>query len=115
KARADLEEKVETYNELKNVQSELTNTRSMLKTETDPEMKELVRTELEELESAEQKLEEKLELLLLPKDPNDDKNIILEIRAGTGGDEAALFAGDLLRMYTRHAERRGWKVKVLDI
>ena len=115
KSRSDLEEKVETYNTLKETQNKISDTRNMTKHEPDEEMRELIELELAELEEKEKSLSEKLELLFLPKDPNDDKNIILEIRAGTGGDEAALFAGDLLRMYTRYAERKGWKVKPLDI
>jgi len=81
----------------------------------DPEVSELARGELDGLETQVAALERELRLLLLPKDPNDEKNVMLEIRAGTGGDEAALFAADLLRMYTRHAERRGWKLEPLSI
>ncbi len=115
KSRSDLEEKLTTSKDLEDVRMNLENTRSMIRTETDEEMKELVSLELAELEEREKDLIQKLELLFLPKDPNDDKNIILEVRAGTGGEEAALFAGDLTRMYTRYAERKNWKVKVLDI
>ncbi|MBC7474700.1 MAG: peptide chain release factor 1 [Candidatus Sericytochromatia bacterium] len=114
KSRSELEEKVLTYKELEQVGSDLANTRTMVKNESDEEMRDLIAIEVKELEDKEKSLEEKLELLFLPKDPNDDKNIIMEIRAGTGGDEAALFAGDLFRMYTRYAEKRGWKVKLLD-
>jgi peptide chain release factor 1 len=81
----------------------------------DPEVSELARVELEGLEERVLAIERELRLLLVPKDPNDEKNVMLEIRAGTGGDEAALFAADLLRMYTRHAERRGWKLEPLSI
>ena len=80
----------------------------------DTELKEIAQEELIELESLKDKLESDLKILLLPRDPNDDKNLILEIRAGTGGDEAALFAADLFRVYTRYAERRNWKYKVMD-
>ena len=80
----------------------------------DAELKEIAQEELIELESRKDKLESDLKILLLPKDPNDDKNLILEIRAGTGGDEAALFAADLFRVYTRYAERKNWKYKVMD-
>ncbi|MFQ6604810.1 MAG: peptide chain release factor 1 [Fidelibacterota bacterium] len=80
----------------------------------DNELKELVQGEIPELEEEKRELEAQLKLLMLPKDPNDDKNIIVEIRAGTGGDEAALFGADLFRMYTRYAERRGWKTEILD-
>ena len=80
----------------------------------DAELKEIAQEELNELESRKNKLESQLKILLLPRDPNDDKNLILEIRAGTGGDEAALFAADLFRVYTRYAERKNWKYKVVD-
>ena len=80
----------------------------------DSELKEIAQEELIDLESRKAVLEEELKVLLLPRDPNDDKNLILEIRAGTGGDEAALFAADLFRVYTRYAERRNWKYKVMD-
>ena len=80
----------------------------------DAELKEIAQEELNELESRKNKLESELKILLLPRDPNDDKNLILEIRAGTGGDEAALFAADLFRVYTRYAERKHWKYKVMD-
>ncbi len=80
----------------------------------DAELKEIAQEELNELESRKDKLESDLKILLLPQDPNDDKNLILEIRAGTGGDEAALFAADLFRVYTRYAERKNWKYKVMD-
>ncbi len=81
----------------------------------DEELKELAKMELSELEDKLPQMEEELKILLLPKDPNDEKNVILEIRAGTGGDEAALFAQDLLRMYLRYAERRGWKTEIMDM
>ncbi len=87
--------------------------RSILESD-DSELKEIAQEELIELESRKIVLEEELKILLLPRDPNDDKNLILEIRAGTGGDEAALFAADLFRVYTRYAERRNWKYKVMD-
>jgi peptide chain release factor 1 len=83
--------------------------------ERDPEMRELARQEQSALGAEQGKLEEQLKILLLPKDPNDDKNILLEIRAGTGGEEAALFANDLFRMYTRFAERRRWKVEIMSL
>jgi peptide chain release factor 1 len=86
----------------------------MLEEKLDPEMKELVKIELEELTEKKEKLEEKIRILLLPKDPNDEKNVIVEVRGAAGGDEAALFAADLYRMYTRYAERQGWKVEVLE-
>jgi peptide chain release factor 1 len=89
-------------------------TRGMLE-DPDPELKELARAELEELEQAREGLEQELRLLLVPRDPNDEKNVILEIRAGTGGEEAALFAADLFRMYSRYAERQGWRVEPLSL
>ena len=81
----------------------------------DNDMRELAKMELSDLEGEDEKISEELKILLLPKDPNDQKNVILEIRAGTGGEEAALFGADLLRMYTRYAERRGWKTEMMDI
>jgi len=89
--------------------------REMLKTETDPEMKELAKDELDELEGQLEVLEEGLKVMMLPADPNDEKNVIVEIRAGAGGDEAGLFAGDLYRMYVRYAERQKWKVEEIDV
>lgn len=80
----------------------------------DDELKELAKMELSELEDKIPEMEDELKILLLPKDPNDEKNVILEVRAGTGGEEAALFAQDLLRMYLRYAERRGWKTEIMD-
>ncbi len=88
--------------------------RELLKSEDDPEMLEMIREELPELEAAMTEAAEKLEVLLLPHDPNDDRDAILEIRAGTGGDEAALFAEEISRMYLRYAERRGWKTELID-
>ncbi|MBN2847845.1 MAG: peptide chain release factor 1 [Coriobacteriia bacterium] len=89
--------------------------REMLKTETDPEMKDLAKEELDELEGQVEGLEEELKVMMLPADPNDEKNVIIEIRAGAGGDEAGLFAGDLYRMYVRYAERQKWKVEEIDV
>ena len=102
---------------LKNIspaQSSLDNCRAMLNEHLDAEMKELVHAEIAELEEKTVSLEERLRVLLLPKDPNDDKDVILEIRAGTGGDEASLFGADLLRMYLRYAERNSYKVEYLS-
>ena len=86
----------------------------MLREETDEEMRELLREELREAKEKKQQLEEELKILLLPKDPNDDRSVIVEIRAGAGGDEAGLFAADLFRMYTRYADRRGWKYSMIS-
>ena len=86
----------------------------MKETSGDSEMEELIKSELETLEEKKSKVEEQLKILLIPKDPNDDRNVIMEIRAGTGGEEAALFAGDLFRMYSRYAEKQGWKAEIID-
>jgi len=112
--RAELEELVSTYRRYRQVQQELDETRAMLEEDLSPEMKELAQEEVDSLQEETDELENKLRLLLLPKDPNDDRNVIVEIRGGTGGDEAALFAGDLYRMYTRFAENKGWKPEILS-
>jgi peptide chain release factor 1 len=96
------------------LRSDLAAAREMVELEADPELREMARDEARSLDAARLLLEQEIKILLLPKDPNEAKNIILEIRAGTGGDEAALFAGDLFRMYTRFAERQGWKVEVMS-
>ncbi len=111
---ADLSEVVQVYARYKQVLAEIEGNRELLQ-DSDPEMKELAREELPTLESEQEELEQQLKLLLLPKDPNDERNIILEIRAGTGGDEAALFAADLFRMYSRFADSRKWKVEILSL
>ena len=113
KTQAGLTEVVNAYREYKEIVNSIQDTESMLKDKLDPEMKEMVVVELSELKEGKQDLEERLKVLLLPKDPNDDKNVIVEIRGGAGGDEAALFAAELFRMYTRYAERQGWKTEVL--
>ena len=110
---ADLSEIVETFSRYKKTCEEIAGLRELLQ-DSDAEVKNMARAELPELESAKTDLEKELQALLLPKDPNDDKNIFLEIRAGTGGEEAALFAADLYRMYTRYAEARKWKVEVMS-
>ncbi len=112
--RADLEEMVETFRRYKNSQRELEETRAMAQEDLSEDMLELTQDEIESLEQEIQSLEEKLRILLLPKDPKDKKNVIVEIRAGTGGEEAALFAGDLYRMYTHYAENHGWKTEILS-
>ena len=111
KERADLQELVDTFARFQTVQRQIEDDKEALK---DPELRELAEAEIPELEKEQEELAEKLHVLLLPKDKNDERNTILEIRAGTGGEEAALFAADLLRMYTRFAERRGWKVDVMS-
>lgn len=111
KEHADLEPIVIKYREYKKVKQQLEEAKEML---TDPELKDLAEMELLESKEKLPKLEEELKLLLIPKDPDDEKNIICEIRAGTGGDEAALFAGTLFRMYTMYAERKHWKLEILN-
>jgi len=112
--RAEIAELVEVSREFRSVTRELDETRSMLDDELDDEMRALVKGEIERLEAREGELQQKLRLLLLPKDPNDQRNVIVEIRAGTGGEEAALFAADLYRMYARYAEAHGFKTELLS-
>ena len=114
KAHADLTEIVTVFREYKKVKQEIEDTKAILSEEDDPELKEMARLELDELEGKIPQLEKQLKILLLPKDPNDEKNVIMEIRGGAGGEEAALFAGDLFRMYSRFTERMGWKIEVLS-
>jgi peptide chain release factor 1 len=111
KAHAEMRAVVETYREWKEIERAIGDARALL---TDPEMKQLAHDELVQLEKKKEETEQALKLLLLPKDPNDEKNVIVEIRAGTGGDEATLFAQELFRMYTRYAEGLRWKVEVLS-
>jgi len=115
KQHRDLEEMVAKYREFKSLDQGTKETREMLELEEDEEMLELARVELADLEQRRDQVEAELRVLLLPKDPNDEKNVILEIRAGTGGDEATLFAAEILRMYTRYAERQRWRVQALDV
>jgi peptide chain release factor 1 len=115
KSRSSLEQTVEKYDQYKKVRKELDGAQAMKRSENDPEMREMIEAEIEELGRQVDALEHEVTLLLLPKDPLDEKNIIVEVRAGTGGDEAALFAGDLLRMYQMYAARRGWKVETLNL
>ncbi|MGE5703204.1 MAG: peptide chain release factor 1 [Clostridia bacterium] len=109
-----LEETVTVYREYKSVMEQYDGAKLMLDDKLDDEMREMVKAELADLSKQKEQLEHKLKILLLPKDPNDDKNVIVEIRGAAGGDEAALFASDLYRMYTRFAERQGFKVEVLE-
>lgn len=106
---------VEKYALYKNIKDQVQDNQGLLEREEDPEMRDLIRDELADLKKQLDSTENELKLMLAPKDPNDDKNVILEIRAGTGGEEAALFAADLFRMYTRYAELRRWKVEILDM
>ncbi|MDJ0598084.1 MAG: peptide chain release factor 1 [Crocosphaera sp.] len=115
KVRSSLEETVNTYETWKHTQEELKGAKQIVKEAgSDPEMKEMAALEVTELEETLEQLEERLKILLLPRDPNDDKNIMLEIRAGTGGDEASIWAGDLVRMYSRYAESQKWNVKLVS-
>lgn len=111
KSHAELEPIVSLFREYVEAEDGIEASRAMLEDETDKDMIEMAEMEIEELSQKITDLEEELKLALLPKDPNDDKNVILEVRAGTGGDEAALFAGDLLKMYGRYADRQGWKLE----
>ena len=110
----DLEKVVKQYDAYAKVLSDIKSAKDVLKNEKDPEFKEMAKMELDELDPQKETLEEALKQMLIPRDPNDSKNVILEIRAGTGGDEAAIFAGDLFRMYQRFAEKQNWKFSVID-
>lgn len=115
KARSSLEEVVNTYDNWKTASEELVGARQILKeSQGDPELQEMAALEVDELEEKIAQLETRLKILLLPRDPNDDKNIMLEIRAGTGGDEASIWAGDLVRMYSRYADSQKWRVKLVS-
>ena len=113
KEMGEMEPIVNKYREYKKAKEAVAEAKEMLDS-GDEELRELAKMEIAEYEEQLPQLEEQLKILLLPKDPNDDKNVILEVRAGTGGEEAALFAQDLLRMYLRYAERRGWKAEIMD-
>ncbi len=110
----ELEKIVRKYEEYEQLLSNIESAREVLRTEKDPDFREMAKAELDELQPKQEVLEEEIKQLLIPKDPNDSKNVILEIRAGAGGDEASLFAGDLMRMYQRFAEQQGWKVELID-
>ncbi|NNM68197.1 MAG: peptide chain release factor 1, partial [Spirochaetales bacterium] len=111
---SDLSELVQTYERSLKILEELAESRRLAETETDPEMKALAREEVKQLEDTAAEIETELKRLLVPRDPLDGKNIIMEIRAGTGGEEAALFAADLFRMYGRYAELKHWKVEIIE-
>lgn len=115
KERASLQDIVDAYRQYQRGAAELDDARELLQTADDAEMRELASDEIAELEASNANLLEKLRLMLLPKDPRDNKNVIVEIRAGAGGDEAGIFAGDLMRLYTRYAESNRWKVQMLDV
>lgn len=111
----DLEPLIQAFDEYKNVINNIESAKEIIATEKDEELREMAKMEIEELTAQIDPLEEKIKFLLLPSDPEDDKNSIMEIRAGTGGDEASIFAGDLYRMYTKYCESKGWKVEVTNI
>jgi peptide chain release factor 1 len=110
----DLKEVVDMYHVYKNVIGNLESAKEVLANEKDEEFKEMAKIEFEENAAKKEKLEEEIRLMLVPKDPEDSKNVVMEIRAGTGGDEASIFAGDLYRMYTRYIENMGWKAELVD-
>lgn len=114
KSHSELAPVVEKYREYKDIQRGITDSKAMLEGEADPDMRAYAEEELATLEARLSSVEAELKILLLPKDPNDDKNVVLELRAGTGGDEATLFAAEMFRMYTRYAETQRWRVEVLS-
>lgn len=114
KEHSNLEDTVVSYRQYKETTDQLKEAKAMLEEKLDDEMRDMVKLELTELTERKLELEEKLRVLLLPKDPNDDKNVIVEIRGAAGGDEAALFAGDLYNMYSRYAETRGWETEIIE-
>lgn len=115
KEMSEMEPVVKAYDEYRKMQSDLADAKELIEMEDDEEVREMAKEEAKELEAAMEKAQDELKILLLPKDPNDEKNVILEIRAGTGGEEAALFGNDLLRMYLRYAERHRWKSEIIEI
>ena len=115
KEQSDLTPIVEAYREYKKCTQDIEDSLTMLEEESDAEMKEMLKEELGAAKDRVQELEQELKILLLPKDPNDEKNVIVEIRAGAGGDEAALFAAEIYRMYVRYAERQRWKTETMDV
>ena len=114
KEQNDMAPVVETYKEYKSAKQDIQDSLAMLEEENDEEMREMLKEELSSAREKAEELEQKLKILLLPKDPNDDKNVIVEIRAGAGGDEAALFAAEIYRMYVHYAESRRWKVELME-
>ena len=114
KEQSDIQATVEAYREYKELTSQYKDAKAMLDDKLDADMREMVKEEVSELEEQIEALEARLKILLIPKDPNDDKNVIMEVRGAAGGDEAALFAGDLYRMYSRFAESQGWKIEVME-
>ena len=114
KEHSHLEPIVNAYKKYASIMEQLSENKEMLNESDDDEFKEMILEDISDLNNQKDELEKEIKILLIPKDPNDEKNVIVEIRAGVGGDEAALFAGDLLRMYTRYAERKNWKVEMLS-
>jgi len=114
KAHSELDEIMSVYREYKSVVNQIAEAKELLADKLDPEFRSLVQDELDEMEEKKERLEGQLKVLLLPKDPNDEKNVIVEIRAGTGGEEAALFASDLFRMYCRYAESKRWNIELMS-
>ncbi|MBK7104721.1 MAG: peptide chain release factor 1 [Ignavibacteriae bacterium] len=115
KKRSELTEIVDAYNKYSKLLKDIEGNKEIIESSDESEITELAEMELEELESKKIDLEEEIKLLLIPKDPNDTKNVIVEIRAGTGGDEAGIFANDLFRMYSRFSELKGWKIEIIDL
>ena len=115
KEQSDLAPIVEAYKNYKQAHQDVEDSVALLEEESDEEMRELAKEELADAKKRIEELEQELKILLLPKDPNDDKNVMVEIRAGAGGDEAALFASELYRMYVRYAERQRWRVETMDV
>ena len=115
KEQSDLTPLVETYKEYKQAKQDVEDSLALLEEESDEEMREMAKEELSDAKKRIEELEQQLKILLLPKDPNDEKNVIVEIRAGAGGDEAALFAAEIYRMYVRYAERQRWRVETMDV
>jgi len=115
KEQSSLQEAYEAFTEYKSVSEQLDEAKAMLGEKLDDEMREMVKLEVEELTERKAQLDERIRIVLLPKDPNDDKNVIVEIRGAAGGDEAALFASDLYRMYTRYADSQGWRTEIMDM
>ncbi|ARW40897.1 peptide chain release factor 1 [Bacillus amyloliquefaciens] len=114
KEQSDIQETVEVYRQYRDASEQLTDAKAMLEDKLDADMREMVKEEISELQRETETLSERLKVLLIPKDPNDDKNVIMEIRGAAGGEEAALFAGNLYRMYSRYAEVQGWKTEVME-
>ena len=114
KQRKSMEETVEVYYKWKKANDAIADAKELIKAESDPEMKEFLKADMEENENIIVQCEERMKILLLPRDPMDDKDIMLEIRGGAGGDEANIFAGDLTRMYLKYADKKGWQTQVLS-